>query len=205
MPAQRGARPEIRAQAAERKRQVVALRIRGISFEAIGRQLGFSRQVAHKLFIKALRDLPPSVKASDLRRLEDERIAEMRARCWTELSGREVRRPDPENPGKYITITERPDTEAVTSLINTLVRLSRHEAMLHGLDAPTKVEANAAIVGARTSDEELDIKLARLTPDEQDQFMVLIRKLEGRYVEPPAIEDNSSVETSATPLADSPN
>ena len=56
----------------------------------------------------------------------------------------------------------------------------------------------AAVVGQAISDEELDIQLARLTPAERETFMMLVAKLQGRWVEPPAIEDASSVETTAT-------
>jgi hypothetical protein len=192
----RGASPEVRERPAERMRQVIALRLCGISFEAIGQQLGFSKQVAHKLFKRALKSLPKSGSVSELRRLEDERIAEMRARLWSELSGRQVRRPDPENPGKFIMVTERPEPETAKSLIDGLVRISRHEAMLHGLD-----ESEAAMVppilGQSISDEELDIRLARLTREETDTFMMLVQKMDGRWTEPPAIEEGS-VETTAT-------
>jgi hypothetical protein len=72
---------------------------------------------------------------------------EMRARLWSELSGRQVRRPDPENPGRFVMVTERPEPEMVIkSLIDGLVRISRHEAMLHGLDEPEAVMV-APIVG----------------------------------------------------------
>ena len=55
-------------------------------------------------------------------------------------------------------------------------------------------------MGQTISDEELDLRLSRLTSAEQDTFMVLCRKLEGRWIEPtPAIEDQgTTVETTAT-------
>jgi hypothetical protein len=95
-------------------------------------------------------------------------------------------------------VTERPEPETVKSPVDTLVRISRHEAMLHGLDEPESA-TDLPIVGQTISDEELDIQLARLTEEEKDTFMMLVRKMEGRWVEPVAIEDNSmSVETTAT-------
>jgi hypothetical protein len=56
--------------------------------------------------------------------------------------------------------------------------------MVFGLDSPSRNEVHSPIVGGRTSDEELDINLARLTPTHQDQFRVLVRIMESRYVEP---------------------
>jgi 2-oxo-4-hydroxy-4-carboxy--5-ureidoimidazoline (OHCU) decarboxylase len=56
-------------------------------------------------------------------------------------------------------------------------------------------------VGQAISDEEIDIGLARLTPEEQETFMMLLQKFQGRWVEPPAIDDQGvTVETTATPV-----
>jgi hypothetical protein len=46
--------------------------------------------------------------------------------------------------------------------------------------------------------------LARLTQQELDTFMMLIAKMDGRWVEPPAIEEGS-VETTAAPVTRSSN
>jgi hypothetical protein len=55
------------------------------------------------------------------------------------------------------------------------------------------------VTGLTISEEELDIRLARLTPDERTEFMRLTAKMEGRWVEPPMIEDQGvTVETTAT-------
>jgi hypothetical protein len=56
----------------------------------------------------------------------------------------------------------------------------------------------SAVVGQPVSDEELDRQLARLTQEETDTFMMLLAKLQGRWVEPPVIEDQGvSVEATA--------
>jgi hypothetical protein len=100
-------------------------------------------------------------------------------------------------------VTERPEPETVKSLIDGLVRISRHEAMLHGLDEPEAAMVTP-IVGQTISDEELDIQLARLTEEEKDTFMMLVQKMQGRWVEPVAIEEGS-IETTATPVTQSSN
>ena len=95
------------------------------------------------------------------------------------------------------TITVRPDISEVGVLVGRLLNVDEHEADLYGLYAPKKSEVAAAVVGQAISDEEVDIRLARLTPEERDTFMMLVQKMEGRWVEPPAIEDQS-IETTAT-------
>ncbi len=43
-----------RARGAEMRRKVLDLRVMGVTFETIGRQLGFSRQVAHRHYQRAM-------------------------------------------------------------------------------------------------------------------------------------------------------
>jgi quercetin dioxygenase-like cupin family protein len=73
------------------------------------------------------------------------------------------------------------------------VKVSRHEAMMFGLDAPAKSDVVAHFTGQPISDEELDAGLARLTEQERETFMMLLQKLQGRWVEPPP----PSIETTA--------
>jgi hypothetical protein len=79
------------------------------------------------------------------------------------------------------------------------VKIEIREANLYGLDAPNNSEVMAAVTGQAISDEEIDIQLARLTPEEQAEFIRFTAKMRGRWVEPPAIEDQGvTVETTAT-------
>ena len=83
------------------------------------------------------------------------------------------------------------------------MRLSQREAALFGLDAPTKSAMIVSeAVGRLFSPEEIDIQMATLTPAERDTFMMLIAKMQGRLVEPPAIEEGS-VETTAASVTQS--
>jgi hypothetical protein len=82
--------------------------------------------------------------------------------------------------------------------VGRLAAIDRQEAELYGLNAPKKAEAFPAVTGQAISDEELDIWLGRLTPQERETFMILLAKAQGRWVEPPTIEDQGvSVETTA--------
>jgi hypothetical protein len=86
----------------------------------------------------------------------------------------------------------------MVALIGQAIRLSRHEAMLVGMDEPTKAQIVGEVAGQEVSEEELNIRMARLTPAERDTFMMLIAKMDGRWVEPPVVVEESSVETTAT-------
>lgn len=125
---------------AERQRQVILLRIRGIAFDAIGKQIGITKQSAYALYKKALK-LVPKADVEELRKLEAERIADIRQRLWGRLAGR----PDPKDPTK----TLQPTTEEMVALMGQAIRLSRHEAMLFGMDEPTKAQIVGAVVGQR--------------------------------------------------------
>ena len=57
---------------------------------------------------------------------------------------------------------------------------------MYGLYAPNKADFVAHVTRQSIDDEELDIRLARLTEDERPEFMRLCAKMEGRWVEPPA-------------------
>ena len=65
-----------------------------------------------------------------MRKLEGERIVDLRQRIWSEPAGR----PDPRDPMK----TVRPGPDQVMAMIGTAVKVGRHEAMIFGLDAPSK-------------------------------------------------------------------
>jgi hypothetical protein len=93
----------------------------------------------------------------------------------------------------------RPSPEQIRDWIDRLLRNEIREADLYGLDTPKKAEVAAAVLGQDVSEEEFNIRMARLTPAEQDLFMKLVAKLEGRWLEPVVIEeDDGSVETTAT-------
>jgi hypothetical protein len=171
----------------ERERNIVALYVRGGSFAQIARQLGADESTVRKAWHRALKRLPkPDVDA--MRLMASERIAAMRQKIWGELAGR----PDPNDRTKTI-----PSDIPVTELIDRALKIDRHEAVLFGLDAPSKQQVASTVVGQPISDAELDAGLARLSEEEREQFMMLLQKLEGRWVEPPP----PSIETTALPVA----
>ena len=185
-------------QARERERQALQLFLRGLTWAEIGRQLGMTDKGAIQAFNRGFKRLPAK-DVEKLRILQSERLNDARRRVYTELAGRQEQVPDPANPGQMKAVMTRPTVEEVYAGVDRIVRIESREANLYGLDAPKRSEVAAAVVGQSISDEELDIQLARLTPAERDTFMMLLAKLQGRWVEPP------SIETTAAPVAPSSN
>src|SRR5580704_14873965 len=89
--------PAVALKGAERAREVVDMRIRGVTFEAIGKTIGVSKHRAYKIYRDYLRKIP-SDSLEELRKIECERIADLRARLYAEMDGR----PDPKDPSKLI-------------------------------------------------------------------------------------------------------
>jgi hypothetical protein len=191
---------EMIVQARERERQVVQLFIRGLTWLEIARQLGYGEESgARKAFARAVKRIPPK-DVEVLRKLQSERMTDSRRRIYSELAGREMEIPDPENPGQKKRITVRPEVSDVGALLGRLLSVEQHEADLYGLYAPKQSDLVSHVTGQSISDEELDIQLARLTEEEKEQFMRLLAKLQGRWVEPPV----ESIETTAVPQIELP-
>jgi len=170
----------------ERERSVVQLYIRGLTWLEIARQLGLETEGgALHVFHRAVKRMPPG-DVELMRKMEGERITDMRRRIWSELAGR----PDPVDPTKTI----RPGPSLMMEILDRAVKVGRHEAMIFGLDEPARSDVSATFQMAQPiTDEEAAIRWARLTPEEQDTWMRLRAKMEGRWVDPP-------VETVATAL-----
>jgi DNA-binding CsgD family transcriptional regulator len=171
-----------------REMNVLQLHLRGVTFEQIGQQLGIDKSTAAKAWHRVLKRLP-AADVEAMRKAQGERIDLMRQKIWAEISGRR------DASGKVVP----PTTDQIYEGIDRALKIERHAALLFGLDAPTKSAIVSVVAGQAVSDEELDIRLARLTPEEQETFMKLVAKMEGRWVEPAAIEEGS-IETTATPL-----
>ena len=187
-------------EAREREHQVIQLVIRGLSYREIGRQLGVNESAVRKAYTRAVKRIPPG-EVVELRKLQSERMNDARRRLFGELAGRTEQVPDPANPGQFKTVTVRPDVAEVGILIGRLLNVDQHEAELYGLYAPKKAEVLSAITGQALSDEQIDEGLARLTTEERETLMMLVAKFQGRWIEPPAIEDQGvTVETTATPV-----
>jgi hypothetical protein len=115
--------PQAKVDIAKRENQIVELRLRNISFAAIGRAVGVSKTAAIKAFYKALRrntdqDISTHHR-SELAKLEMEET-----RYWQALD------------------THKENWQAVAALSGSLNRIHTRRARLLGLDAPTKLDVS---------------------------------------------------------------
>lgn len=127
-----------RVTTAERKKSALALRIGGLSFQAIGDKLGVTRQAAHALVVNALRDTNAQTAeaADELRRLELERLDTAQAAIWEAVL--------------------KGDVQAV----DRFVRISKRRGELTGIDAPTKSEVKVTDADIDSAIEQELAKLA---------------------------------------------
>jgi hypothetical protein len=86
-----------------------------------------------------------------------------------------------------------PSPELLNELIATVLKIEAREARLFGLDAQARQQISSApaTFAQPVSDEELERQWDRRS-DEQDAFMILLQKLQRRWVEPRAIETTVS-------------
>jgi len=113
--------PKAKVDIAKRENQIVELRLRNISFAAIGRAVGVSKTAAIKAFYKALRrntdqDIQTHHR-SELAKLEMEET-----RLWQALD------------------THKESWQATATCMSGLNRIHIRRARLFGLDAPTKLD-----------------------------------------------------------------
>ncbi len=113
-----------RLTAAQRRRQALQRRIGGWTFQAIGDELGITRQAAHGLVVTALKDLNEKTmeSASELQRLELERLDVMNSAIWGAVLSGDV------------------------GAIDRAIRIQARRAALMGLDSPSKHEIKTDII-----------------------------------------------------------
>jgi hypothetical protein len=125
---------------ARREEQIVALRLRGISFAAIGRIVGISRQATDRAFQKALhRNTDKTIQLhhrSELAELEMEQ-----SRLWQTLD------------------QEKNNWRAVVACLAAINRIHIRRARLLGLDAPQKLDIRSLYRSA--GDEVSAVRVAR--------------------------------------------
>jgi hypothetical protein len=80
-----------------------------------------------------------------MRKIECERIADLRARLWAEMNGR----PDSNDPS----IIRKPSPKVMGDLIDSAIRLSQHEAMILGMDVQPRDALAAAVHSGLTIDD----------------------------------------------------
>ena len=157
-----------RVDAAERDAAALELRAAGLSFRAIGRQLGCGTTTAYKRVGRGL-DRIVAEPADRVRALELNRLDQLQAAATATLHARHVLvqggRPvlDPASGDPY------PDHGPTLHAIAALLRIAERRARLLGLDQPTRVDAQVRgqVYSVSAIDEELgrlQVELAALDP-----------------------------------------
>jgi hypothetical protein len=165
--------------AVQREEQIVALRLRHVSFTAIGRQLGVSKQAAQKAFYRAVR----ANTRQDIQTIHRTEIADLdllEARCWQVIT----------EHGK--------EPQFVLAAINAITRLHARRSRLLGLDAPTKLDIQG-MYGRGTDEASADLlqsqrMIASLPIAEQVRLLEMFDEAERRLSEP----ITAAVETTGT-------
>jgi hypothetical protein len=125
---------------ARREEQIVALRLRGISFAVIGRTVGISKQAAQRAFQQALhRNTDKTIQIhhrSELAELEMEQ-----SRLWQTLD------------------QEKDNWKAVVACMAAINRIHIRRARLLGLDAPQKLDIRSLYRSG--GDEMSAVRVAR--------------------------------------------
>jgi len=119
----KGQSPALSPETAERYRNVVRLRMAGLTFDEIAQQLGYaSRSGAKEAYDTALSNWGRE-SVEQMRTVEGERLNELWRRTFTRLVNA-----DPD------------DVREFNALAQTAVRISSARSSLFGLDAPKQIE-----------------------------------------------------------------
>ena len=170
---------------AERRAEVLRLRLDGMTLAAIGERLGIRADSVHDIITRALRSMTKE-PAEELLNLELARLDSLYAeamnsvRAFTPVlhngkvvqipvidsNGQVVKDPDTGHPLTCIAQDRAP----VLAGVATAVRLLERRAKLLGLDAPVRTQAQLTV----TDDTESD--LGRLSFEELKQYHSLLEK-----------------------------
>ena len=173
---------------AERRAEVLRLRLDGHTLQAIGDRLGIRADSVHDIITRALRDMTkePAGQLLDLElaRLDSLYVEAMNVlRSFTPLlhNGKIVQIPvinrdgeivkDPETGHPLTCIAE--DKAARLASIAAAVRVMERRAKLTGLDAPSRMQADFNV----TNDEQPAHDLQKLDMDEMHLYGYLLEKM----------------------------
>ncbi len=136
---------KLEAETQEKRKQALALRLRGMSFAAIGEQLGVSLPAAYRYVKDALAEIP-TVEAKALKAQELEKLA------VSELA-----------TNRRLLDTSKPlTTSAFAKLQLVLARIREQRAKLEGLYAPQEHKVDVTHVKPAAVREMSDDELRRL-------------------------------------------
>lgn len=171
---------------AERRTEILRLRLDGLSLQCIGDRLGIRADSVHDIITRALRAMTqePSheLLTLELARLESLYEEAMRAvRAFTPVihNGKVVQIPVINANGDTVNhhATNQPltciaqDRTTVLAGIATAVRISERRAKLLGLDSPIKAQSDLTLINRESPRD-----LSKLNLNELEQLEALMRK-----------------------------
>ncbi|MEU6781474.1 hypothetical protein ABZ912_19900 [Nonomuraea angiospora] len=126
----------------ERRTEVMRLKRQGQTFEAVGEQLGISRQRAHQLYWDTLRKIPVQ-EVTEYRAEQAERLDEMLRRAYEVLERKHIT----VSNGKVIYHEDQPleDDAPTLMAIKTVLAIEEQRARLLGLNAPVKQQIGGEV------------------------------------------------------------
>lgn len=170
---------------AERRAEVLRLRLDGLTLAQIGDRLGIRADSVHDIITRALRSMTKE-PAEELLNLELARLDSLYAeamnavRAFTPVlhNGKVVQIPvidgngqTVKDPGGQPLTCIAQDRQPVLAGIACAVRLLERRAKLLGLDAPVRTQAQLTVI-----DDEPETDLSQLSLEELDQLHKLMQK-----------------------------
>lgn len=149
--------PEQRAEMAQK---AYAMRLKGATNEAIGQELGVSRETVRKLLTE-YRTALTAPEADELRRVENDKLDRLEAVAWKLLEENHVAF----QHGKVVSLDGKPisDKEPVFKAIDRLLKTSESRRKLWGVDVPVKTEHHV------TTSSVVDESIAALVAEMEAQ------------------------------------
>lgn len=127
-----------------RKAEVMRLRRQGHTFEAIGQELGITRQRAHQIYQQVLEEIPVH-EVSQYRVEQAARLDELLVRAHEVLGRRHVH----VSQGRIVLDKETgepvQDDGPILAAIKTILDIEARRAKLLGLDTPVKQQAGTGL------------------------------------------------------------
>jgi hypothetical protein len=133
--------PAEKEDAALRDRRIMQMRREGCTFQAIGDELGFSRQYAHERYTALLKDIAGH-EVAEYRREQEERLDGLLRKAHEVLERQHIT----VSNGQVVRLDGQPvpDDAPTLAAIKTILDIETRRAKLLGLDAPTKTEVSGS-------------------------------------------------------------
>jgi hypothetical protein len=131
--------PSEKEDAARRDQRIMQMRREGCTFQAIGDELGCTRQYVHERYTALLKEVAGH-EVAEYRREQEERLDGLLRKAHEVLERRHIT----VSNGQIVRLDGHPleDDGPVLSAIDTILKIEARRAKLLGMDAPAKTDLN---------------------------------------------------------------